>query len=268
MSMESPVIAFAPSNEPAGGPPMAAPCAGAGSVKIKCRGIVKDFGRGETLIRVLHGIDLDVCENEMTFIVGPSGCGKTTLISIIAGILSATEGTVDLFGTRITGLKGRALVDFRRNNIGFIFQQFNLLPALSAVENAAIPLIAQNLPERKANEAATKYLIELGLEKQLNKFPSELSGGQQQRVAIARALVHSPRFIVCDEPTASLDAASGRAAVAMLRRAAVRPGRAVIIVTHDSRIFEFADRIVTMSDGQIETIADGPALSRVEAEPH
>jgi putative ABC transport system ATP-binding protein len=266
MSVASLIIA--PANEATGAASMAGPRASAEPAAIKCRGIVKDFGRGETLIRVLHGIDLDVRGNEMTFIVGPSGCGKTTLISIIAGILSATEGTVDLFGTRITGLKGRALVEFRRNNIGFIFQQFNLLPALSAVENAAIPLIAQNASERKANEAATKYLIELGLENQLNKFPNELSGGQQQRVAIARALVHAPRFIVCDEPTASLDAASGRAAVAMLRKAAVRPGRAVIIVTHDMRIFEFADRIVTMSDGRIEKIAEGPALAPAQVEPH
>jgi putative ABC transport system ATP-binding protein len=138
VSVASPFIAFA--NGAAGAAsPMAGPRDGAGSAAIKCRGIVKEFGRGETLIRVLHGIDLDVCENEMTFIVGPSGCGKTTMISIIAGILSATQGSVDLFGTRITDLKGRALVEFRRNNIGFIFQQFNLLPALSATENAAIP---------------------------------------------------------------------------------------------------------------------------------
>jgi putative ABC transport system ATP-binding protein len=231
---------------------------------IQCHGIVKEFGRGETLIRVLHGIDLDVCENEMTFIVGPSGCGKTTLISIIAGILSATAGTVDLFGTRVTGLKGSALVRFRRNNIGFIFQQFNLLPALTAIENAAIPLIAQGSSEGAANAAARRFLIQLGLEKHLDKFPSQMSGGQQQRVAIARALVHEPRFIVCDEPTASLDAASGRAATELLRDAAVRPGRAVIIVTHDSRIFEFADRIVSMSDGRIEKISDAKEIAAME----
>jgi putative ABC transport system ATP-binding protein len=231
---------------------------------IRCRGIVKEFGRGETLIRVLHGIDLDVRENEMTFIVGPSGCGKTTLISIIAGILSATAGTVDLFGTRVTSLKGSALVKFRRNNIGFIFQQFNLLPALTAIENAAIPLIAQGKSESAANAAARKFLIQLGLEKHLDKFPSQLSGGQQQRVAIARALVHEPRFIVCDEPTASLDAASGRAATELLRNAAVRAGRAVIIVTHDSRIFDFADRIVSMSDGRVEKISDAREIASME----
>jgi putative ABC transport system ATP-binding protein len=257
-----------PQGSPAGAPAPDAASRPGDDLAISCRGIVKDFGRGETLIRVLHGIDLDICKNEMTFIIGPSGCGKTTLISIIAGILSATEGTVDLFGTRITALKGRALVEFRRNNIGFIFQQFNLLPSLSATENAAIPLIAQDAPEREANAAATKYLVALGLEKHLNKFPAQLSGGQQQRVAIARALVHEPRFIVCDEPTASLDAASGRAAVEMLRRAAVRPGRAVIVVTHDSRIFDFADRMVKMGDGRIEKISEGPAMSRAELEPH
>jgi putative ABC transport system ATP-binding protein len=246
---------------------MTQPAALAGSQRsaaIRCRGIVKEFGRGETLIRVLHGIDLDVCENEMTFVVGPSGCGKTTLISIIAGILSATAGTVDLFGTRVTSLKGSALVKFRRNNIGFIFQQFNLLPALTAIENAAIPLIAQGSSEGAANAAARRFLTQLGLEKHLDKFPSQMSGGQQQRVAIARALVHEPRFIVCDEPTASLDAASGRAATELLRDAAVRAGRAVIIVTHDSRIFEFADRMISMSDGRIEKISAGSEAAAME----
>ncbi|SFK61821.1 ABC transporter ATP-binding protein [Methylocapsa palsarum] len=253
-------------DSPQGGA-MTPPPAIAGSqppAAIRCRGIVKEFGRGETLIRVLHGIDLDVRENEMTFIVGPSGCGKTTLISIIAGILSATAGAVDLFGTRVTSLKGSALVKFRRDNIGFIFQQFNLLPALSALENAAIPLIAQGASESVANAAARRFLIQLGLEKHLEKFPSQMSGGQQQRVAIARALVHEPRFIVCDEPTASLDAASGRAAIALLRDAAVRPGRAVIIVTHDSRIFDFADRMVAMSDGRIEKLSDAREIAAME----
>ena len=177
---------------------------------------------------------------------------------MVAAILSATEGNVDVFGTRVTELEGNRLAKFRRETIGFIFQQFNLLPALSATENAAVPLIAQGQSSTKAGRVARDYLVRLGLEKHLDKYPSQMSGGQQQRVAIARALVHEPRFIVCDEPTASLDSASGRAAMELLRDVAVQPDRAVIVVTHDSRVFRFADRIVEMDDGRITQIYDDP----------
>jgi putative ABC transport system ATP-binding protein len=227
---------------------------------ISCRAVVRDFGSGDTLIRVLHGIDLDIYPGQMTLMIGPSGCGKTTLISIVAGILSATEGSVDVFGTRVTSLGGSKLVRFRRAEIGFIFQQFNLLPALTATENAAVPLIAQGMATSKANAKARDYLVRLGLEKHLEKYAPQMSGGQQQRVAIARALVHEPRFIVCDEPTASLDAASGRAALGLLKDVAVKPDRAVIVVTHDARVFSFADRIVAMNDGLIERSYDDPKL--------
>jgi putative ABC transport system ATP-binding protein len=230
-------------------------------IAILARGIVKEFGSGETLIRVLHDIDLDVPTGDMTFLVGPSGCGKTTLISVLAGILTPEKGEVSLFGQSIRALGGARLARFRRANIGFVFQQFNLLPALSATENAAIPLIAAGVASGEAHGKARALLDRLGLGKHADKFPNQLSGGQQQRVAIARALVHDPRLVVCDEPTASLDAASGQSVMEMMREVAVKPGRAVIVVTHDNRIFRFADRIVRMVDGRIERIEEGEVLA-------
>jgi putative ABC transport system ATP-binding protein len=233
---------------------------------IIARGVRKEFGAGETLIRVLHDVDIDVPTGDMTFLVGPSGCGKTTLISVLAGILTPEQGSVELFGQSLKSLRGAALARFRRANIGFVFQQFNLLPTLSITENAAIPLIAAGAPSRSSHDKARALLGELGLGKHVDKFPNQLSGGQQQRVAIARALVHDPRLIVCDEPTASLDAASGQSVMEMMREIAVKPGRAVIVVTHDNRIFRFADRIVRMADGRIERIEDGADLNSTDKE--
>jgi putative ABC transport system ATP-binding protein len=230
-------------------------------IAISARGIIKEFGAGETLIRVLHDVDLDVPTGDMTFLVGPSGCGKTTLISVLAGILTPEKGDVSLFGQSLKALRGARLARFRRANIGFVFQQFNLLPTLSATENAAIPLIAAGVASGEAHGKARVLLDKLGLGKHADKFPNQLSGGQQQRVAIARALVHDPRLIVCDEPTASLDAASGQSVMEMMREIAVKPGRAVIVVTHDNRIFRFADRIVRMVDGRIERIEEGDVLA-------
>jgi putative ABC transport system ATP-binding protein len=227
---------------------------------IRARGIVKEFGSGETLIRVLHDVELDVPTGDMTFLVGPSGCGKTTLISVLAGILTPEKGEVSLFGQSLKALKGARLARFRRANIGFVFQQFNLLPTLSVTENAAIPLIAAGVSSGEAHGKARAILEKLGLGRHTDKFPNQLSGGQQQRVAIARALVHDPRLIVCDEPTASLDAASGQSVMEMMREIAVKPGRAVIVVTHDNRIFKFADRIVRMADGRVERIEEGATL--------
>jgi putative ABC transport system ATP-binding protein len=238
-----------------------APAAAPNPVAIMARGIIKEFGSGDTLIRVLNDIDLQVPTGDMTFLVGPSGCGKTTLVSVLAGILTPEKGEVSLFGQSLKLLKGAALARFRRNNIGFIFQQFNLLPSLMATENAAIPLIAAGIASSKANAKARDLLVRLGLEMHVSKFPNQLSGGQQQRVAIARALVHDPRLIVCDEPTASLDAESGQSVMEMLREIAVKPGRAVILVTHDNRIFKFADRIVRMEDGRIIRIDEGTSQS-------
>ena len=221
---------------------------------VSCRQIVKDFGDGLASVRVLHDIDLDVAAGEMTLLVGPSGCGKTTLISIIAGILTPSGGTVQVFDKPLASLKGADLVRFRLQNIGFIFQQYNLLPTLTAAENACVALAAAGVARKHATERAKTMLDKLGLGDHVNKLPSQLSGGQQQRVAIARALVHEPRLIVCDEPTAALDAASGHRVMELMREMAVAPGRACIVVTHDNRIFEFADRMVEMEDGRISNI--------------
>lgn len=218
---------------------------------IRARGITRDFQAGQSTIRVLHGIDADIRSGELTYLVGESGSGKTTLISIMCGILWPTDGEVEVFGTDIYNLSDNDLVNFRLNNIGFIFQQYNLIPSIDAAANAAVPLIAQGVPLDEARERAQVLLEKLNIGDQADKLPRQLSGGQQQRVAIARALVHAPRLVVCDEPTAALDARSGRRVMDLLREVAVAPGRACIIVTHDNRIFDLADRIIVLEDGRI-----------------
>ena len=218
---------------------------------ISVNGITRDFEAGGQVLRVLHGIDLDVEAGQMTYLVGESGSGKTTLISIIAGILYPTEGGVRVFGTDIYALSDRRLVEFRLNTIGFIFQQYNLIPTIDAASNAAVPLIAQGMGRLEATERAQAMLERLNIGDQGRKLPSQLSGGQMQRVAIARALVHEPRLVVCDEPTAALDASSGRRVMGLLRDVAMAGDRSVIIVTHDNRIFDLADRILVMEDGRI-----------------
>src|SRR5262245_17162932 len=218
---------------------------------VSCRRVEKEFGQGDNRALVLRGVDFDVRFGEMTLLVGPSGCGKTTLLSVIAGLLDATEGEISVLGQNMDDLSGADSVLFRRKNLGFVFQQYNLLPALTAAENAAVPLLAAGMPRKRAVEQAASLLAGLGLEARLHALPSELSGGQQQRVALARALVHEPRLIVCDEPTSALDHETGHAVMDLLTRVAVRHDRAVIVVTHDSRVFEFADRIAHMDDGRI-----------------
>jgi putative ABC transport system ATP-binding protein len=220
-------------------------------IAIRARAIARDFPAGQEIIRVLHGIDTDIRAGEMTFVVGESGSGKTTLISIMCGILWPTEGEVEVFGTDIYGLSDSQLVNFRLQNIGFIFQQYNLIPSIDAAANAAVPLIAQGMGVSEARAKASEMLDALNIGDQAAKLPRQLSGGQQQRVAIARALVHQPRLVVCDEPTAALDARSGRRVMDLLREVAVSAGRACIIVTHDNRIFDMADRILVLEDGRV-----------------
>jgi putative ABC transport system ATP-binding protein len=218
---------------------------------ISVSGIVKDFGSGETRVRALHGIDLDIRPGELTFLVGESGSGKTTLISIMAGIMYPTEGSVSVFDTPIYDLGENGLVTFRLNNIGFIFQQYNLIPTLTAAENAGVPLVAAGVGRTEAVERGRQVLEQLNIGDLAQRLPRQMSGGQQQRVAIARALVHDPRLIVCDEPTAALDASSGRRVMDLLSKVAIQTDRAVIIVTHDNRVFDLADRIIDIEDGRI-----------------
>lgn len=229
-------------------------------IAASVRDVVMEFPNGTERLRVLHGIDLDLSYGQLTMLVGPSGCGKTTLLSILSGTLSATSGDINVMGETLGAMKDGELVTFRRRRIGFIFQQYNLIPTLSASENAAIPLIADGVPWEDATRRAGRLLDQLGLGAHINKLPRQLSGGQQQRVAIARALTHDPALVVCDEPTAALDAEAGRAVMGLLDEAAEDPRRAVLVVTHDDRIYRFADRIVSMEDGRI--VGEGIAAVR------
>jgi putative ABC transport system ATP-binding protein len=225
---------------------------------IICRDVVKTYGSGNAEVHALRGVDLDVYPGEITMLVGPSGCGKTTLLSVVAGILRPTSGRVSALGTDLTKLNSWRRTAFRRENVGFVFQQFNLLPSLTAAENAAVPLVIQGYSKRAALARANELLIKMGMGQRLHNLPGQLSGGQQQRVAIARALVHQPHLLVCDEPTSALDAKTGHTILELLRSIAIEGDRAVIIVTHDSRIFEFSDTLARMDDGHIVSVDRKP----------
>jgi putative ABC transport system ATP-binding protein len=221
------------------------------ALAVSCRAVRKSFGQGDGAVEVLRGVNFEAIQGKLTFLVGPSGCGKTTLISVIAGLLDKSAGRVELFGQDLEALTPQEKIIFRRKNLGFVYQQFNLLPALTAAENAAVPLLAAGMPRARAVDRAKDLLVRLGLEHRLDAPPAKLSGGQQQRVTLARALVHEPRLIVCDEPTAALDHATGEAVMELLAENAVHPERAVIVVTHDNRVFHYADNIAHMDDGRI-----------------
>ncbi len=230
------------------------------SSAVHVRNVSKTFGHGEQKVMALRGVDWDVYKGQMTMIIGPSGCGKTTLLSVVAGILDADKGgIVEVFGHDVAKMSGGKKTRFRQQNIGFVFQQYNLLPALTAAENAAIPLVIAGWHRAKAVARAKEVLDMIGMGNRVNSLPSQLSGGQQQRVAISRALVHEPRLIVCDEPTAALDHETGQTVMQLLREVAVKPDRAVIVVTHDNRVFHFGDRIARMDDGLIVEIRDQTA---------
>jgi putative ABC transport system ATP-binding protein len=224
------------------------------SLAVRCRGVVKSYGSGGTRVVALRGVDLEVRSGELLMLVGPSGCGKTTLISVAAGILDQDEGECLLFGRDLKAMPVGEKTRYRGETVGFVFQAFNLIPTLSAAENVAVPLLINNATRAKALGRAREILDSVGLGDRAHARPSELSGGQQQRVAIARSLVHGPRLIVCDEPTSSLDHGTGHRVMELLREVALGQGRTLIIVTHDARIFEFADRIASMDDGRIQKV--------------
>lgn len=230
------------------------------SVLVSCRGVTKVFHQGSVEVAALRGVDLEVCAGQLTLLVGPSGCGKTTLLSVVAGILDQTEGEIAVLGHDLHAMPNREKVLFRGRDIGFVFQHYNLLPALTARENAAVPLLIAGHPRREAFRRSGALLEGMGMAHRMHAFPPKLSGGEQQRVAISRALVHEPRLLVCDEPTSALDGRTGQHIMELLRRTALRPDRAVLIVTHDSRLFGFGDRIAYMEDGLVVRIEDhGPA---------
>lgn len=221
---------------------------------IRCRAVTKSYGSGETRVQALRGVDLDTNAGELLMLVGPSGCGKTTFISILAATLNADGGECTVLGQDLNRLSAREKTAFRAENVGFVFQAFNLLPTLTAEENVAVPLFIRGTGREAALAKAREMLQQVGLESRARSLPSQLSGGQQQRVAIARALVHGPRLIVCDEPTSALDHETGARVLDLLRSLALAGGRTLIIVTHDSRIFTYADRIARMDDGRIVEI--------------
>ena len=228
---------------------------------VYLRGVTKTYSSGPSRVPALRGVDLDVPMGEMVMLVGPSGCGKTTLISVVAGILDHDEGDSLVFGNDLRAMSQSQKTTFRGTNIGFVFQAYNLIPSLTTMENVAVPLLILGNSRRAALNRSKDVLAGVGLGDKLSALPVTLSGGQQQRVAIARALVHNPRLIVCDEPTSALDADTGRKVMEVLRQTALSENRALIIVTHDNRIFNFADRIARMDDGRIILVEPQVATS-------
>ncbi|MCE9618365.1 MAG: ABC transporter ATP-binding protein [Planctomycetes bacterium] len=227
-----------------------------GTPAILCRGVGKVYGDGDSAVTALRGIDLTASFGEIVALVGPSGCGKTTLISIFAAILSRGSGTLELVGVDPDAMSNQERTLFRREKIGFIFQQFNLVPQVSVIENVAIPLLLRGESRSESLDRAAILLKEVGLENRAGSRPAKLSGGQQQRVAIARSLIHGPSILVCDEPTSALDGATGQRVMELIREQGRRPDRLVILVTHDERIYHFADRIAHMDDGLITRIVN------------
>ncbi len=218
---------------------------------IAVSAVSKSYDEGAAGALALSGVDIEVRRGEVSFLVGPSGSGKTTLLSIMGCILRPTTGRVEILGRDITTLDERALPEIRLRHIGFVFQGFNLFPTLTAAENVELTLDMKGRAKRDARKQARELLDRVGLAQKYEAFPADLSGGQKQRVAIARALAGDPDILLADEPTAALDSQSGRAVIELLRDLAHERGRAVVLVTHDNRILEYADRVVRIEDGRI-----------------
>lgn len=227
-------------------------------MSVICKDVKMAFRTATGSVSVLKGVDFYAPAGMLTMLVGPSGCGKTTLISLIAGLLRGASGSMHVFGHEVSSMSASMLVPYRLKNIGFIFQQYNLLAGLTVSENVAVPLVASGFDWPTALSQGKVLLEKLGLSTHVHKLPSQLSGGQQQRVAIARALVHSPRLLLCDEPTAALDGQAGQAVMTLLRELAIAEDRAAIVVTHDPRVYSFADRVVHMEDGLIAKVESIP----------
>ena len=240
-----------------------------GACAVRACGVEKSFGSGDSKVSVLRGVDMETRLGELVLLMGPSGCGKTTLISALCGTLNIDAGRIELLGRDLASFGSSERVRFRGQHVGFVFQQFNLIPTLSAMENVSIPCLMTGCSDREAEERAGHWLESVGLGSHIDSFPREMSGGQQQRVAIARALVHEPDLLICDEPTAALDTMTGRTVMELLKTVATRPNRSVIIVTHDQRIEGYADRIIEMEDGRIRasraahlaSVAGGTSIS-------
>ncbi len=220
-------------------------------IMVEAHGIVKVLGDAPNEVKVLKGIDLSLHAGELTLLMGPSGSVKTTLLSIIGCILSPTEGSLSLAGRSTKGMSKEGLANLRRRHVGFVFQSYNLVPTLSAVENVMLALDLRDINGADAYDMAADALVSVGLSHRINAAPSKMSGGEKQRVAIARALAGSPSVILADEPTAALDGQNGQAVMELLAEVAQDTKRAVLAVTHDHRTLQYADRIVRIDDGQI-----------------
>jgi putative ABC transport system ATP-binding protein len=224
---------------------------------IVATGLTKWFGEGETKVTAVDHVALVAHFGEMLFIVGPSGSGKTTLLSMISGILRPNAGKVAVKGADIWTLSNDQLADFRLNTVGFVFQDYHLFPRLTTAENVAIPLILKQRDWDESIGEARKYLEIVGLKNRSEILPVKLSGGEQQRVAIARAIVSGPQILILDEPTASLDGDTGRSIIAFVKQQILNQDRCILIVTHDARINEYADRILHMEDGHLSAADQG-----------
>ena len=218
---------------------------------IEARGLTKRYGEGETSFLALQGIDLSVAPGEILFVTGPSGSGKTTLLSILGCVLRPTAGAVRVLDLDVTAAPERRLAAFRRQRLGFIFQGHNLIASQDATGNVRLPLMLAGVPAAEAARRAVAELDAVGLADKVDRLPRDLSGGQRPRVAIARATAGRPPLILADEPTASLDATSGREVMELLTRLARERGTTVLVVTHDNRIFSYADRVIAIEDGRL-----------------
>lgn len=232
---------------------------------IKVQNLTKIYGAGETTVHALRSVNLEVAAGELLLLLGASGSGKTTLISIIGGILSATSGSCQIRGIETVGLPQSKLPKVRRDNIGFIFQGFNLFPALTAAENVEIAFDLKGVRGSEARKRSGELLERVELKDKLKSYPADLSGGQKQRVAIARALAGDPHIILADEPTAALDSVSGKLIMDLLQELAHERQRAVVVVTHDNRAFDYADRIVHIEDGRIREKTEEAGFSASRA---
>lgn len=233
------------------------------NLAVSCGNLSKSYEAGGSKVYALSGVELAIAAGEMHMIVGPSGCGKTTLISIIAGILAQDSGTCTVLGNNLQTMGERARAKFRGTSVGFVFQAFNLIPTLSVVENVAVPLVINGMSLSEGCGVARKLLARVGLEARADERPNKLSGGQQQRVAIARALVHKPRIVVCDEPTSALDHENGMKILGLFRELAREEGITLVVVTHDARIFSFADHVSRMDDGKVVEVLTGAQAAKL-----
>ncbi len=229
-------------------------------IQVRTVNVTRTFELGETTVEALRGISLEVTRGQFVALVGPSGSGKSTFLNLVGGLDRPTDGELWVNGMELSASKEKALTEHRRRRVGFVFQTFNLLPRLTALENVALPLMFIGVPERERLDRARQLLDQVGLADRLDHRPTQLSGGEQQRVAIARALVNRPAIILADEPTGNLDTATGTEIMALLRRLNCEQGVTLLLVTHDHEAASFADRVIQLRDGQI---AGGQASRRV-----